>query len=128
MADFEEYRVFQNPRIFHTDFLHQQLVTPFPWPPPHVVGRPLEFLEAGTGHVASWSEADNQGGLSPRRKEKMTVDGMFSFSFFTIAVQQRRCDLPLDNVPDPSGIVSPCTEIPLLPVFFELLPPTFSTL
>ena len=59
MADFEEYRVFRNLRIFCMDFLHQQLVTPFPWPPPHVIGGPLEFLEAGTGHVVSWSEVDN---------------------------------------------------------------------
>jgi len=70
-AKFEEYRVFQNPYIFCTDFLHQQLVLPFPWLPPHIIGGPLEFLEADTGHVASWSEADSQGGSSPHRKEEI---------------------------------------------------------
>ena len=56
------------------------------------------------------------------------MDGMFSSSFFTIAVQRRQRNPPLDDVPDLSGIVPPCTGIPLLPVFFELLPPTFSAL
>jgi len=65
-ADFEEYRVFRNPRIFRMDSLHQQLILPFPWPPPHVVDGPPEFLEADTGHIASWSEADSQEDSSPR--------------------------------------------------------------
>ena len=56
------------------------------------------------------------------------MDGMFSSSFSAVAVQRRRRDPPLNNVPDPSGVVPPCTGVPLLPVFFELLPPTFSAL
>ena len=56
------------------------------------------------------------------------VDGMFSSSFFAVAVQRRRHDPSLNDMPDPSGVVPPCTGIPLLPVFFELLPPTFSAL
>ena len=56
------------------------------------------------------------------------MDGMFSSSFFAVAVQRRQHDPPLNDMPDPSGVVPPCTGIPLLPVFFELLPPTFSAL
>jgi len=90
------------------DSLRQQLVLLFPWPPPHIVGGPPEFLEAGTGHVASWSDADSRGDPSPHRKEEMTVIGTFSFSFFAVAAQRRRHGLPLDDVPDPSGVVHPC--------------------
>jgi len=58
-ANFEEYRVFQNPRIFRTDSLHQQLALPFPWPSPDIVDEPLEFLAEDIEHAASWLEADN---------------------------------------------------------------------
>ena len=114
-ADFEEYRVFQNPRIFRTDSLRQQLIFPFPWPPPHVVDGPPEFLEADTGHVVSWLETDSREDSSPHRKE-MTVVEMSSSNFFTIEQQRRRYNLPLDNVPDLSGVVLPLVSgIALLP-------------
>ena len=67
-ANFEEYRVSQNPRIFRTDSLHQQLVLPFPWPPPDVVDEPPEFLAEDNEHTASWLEADNRGDSSPHQK------------------------------------------------------------
>ena len=56
------------------------------------------------------------------------MDEMFSSSFFAAVEQQRRRDPPLNDMPDPSGVVPLCTGIPLLPVFFELLSPTFSAL
>ena len=37
--------------------------------------------------------------------EEMMVVGMFSSSFFTVAVQRQRRGPPLDDVPEPSGIV-----------------------
>jgi len=125
IADFEEYRVFRNPRIFCTDSLCQQLILPFPWPPPHVVDRPPEFLEADTGHTASWLEADSQEDLSPRQKEEMMVVEMSSSNFFAVAVQRWQHDLPLDDVPDPSGVVLPFVSgVALLPPISGLSLPT----
>ena len=48
--------------------LHQQLVLPFPWPPPDVVDEPPEFLAEDNEHAASWLEADNRGDSSPHQK------------------------------------------------------------
>ena len=128
MANFEEYRVFQNPHIFRMDFLHQQLVLPFPWPTPHIVDRPPEFLEAGIGHVASWSEADNRGGSSPCQKEETRVVEKSSSSFCAVVIQWWRRGPPLGGVPDLSGIVLLSAKLPLLPASSEVLPPTFSAL
>jgi len=35
------------------DFFHPQLILPSPWPAPHTVDEPLEFLEANIEYVAS---------------------------------------------------------------------------
>jgi len=94
---------------------------------PHVFDEPPEFLAAGIKHVASWSEADSQGGSSPRQKEMKEVE-RFSSSFCAVVVQQWRHGLPLDGVPDPSGIVLLSAKFSLLPVFSEFLPLTFSAL
>jgi len=100
---------------------------PFLLTTPHIFGKPLEFSAAGIEHVASWSEADSQGGSSLRQKEKRAVEKSSS-SFYAVVVQWRRHGRPLGGVPDPSGIVLLSAELPLLPVSSEILPPTFSVL
>jgi len=106
------------------DFLHRQLTSPFLLTTPRVFGKPPEFLVADIEHIASWSEADSQGGSSPCQKEMRTVERSSS-SLCAVVVQWRRCGLPLGGVPDPSGIVLLSTELPLLPTSSEILPLTF---
>jgi len=127
IAKLEEYTGFQNLHTSHTDFLHRQLMSPFLLTTPHIFGEPPEFPVAGIKHVASWSEADSQGGSSPRQKEKRAVERSSS-SFYAVVVQRWQRGQPLGSVPDLSGVVLLSTELPLLPASSEILPPTFSVL
>ena len=71
MAKFEEYTRFRSLCTSHTDFLHQQLTSPFLLPTPHIIGKPLEFLVVGIEHVASWSEMEGRLGLFSHWKEEL---------------------------------------------------------
>ena len=69
----------------------------------------------GNGHVASWSEADNRGGSSPRWKEGTRVVEKSSSSFCAVVVQRWRCGPLQVDEPDPSGIDLPLfSNVPLL--------------
>ena len=85
MARFKEYTRFRSPCTSHTDFLHQQVTSPFLLTTPCVFGEPPEFLVAGIEHVASWSEADSRRGSFPRQKEVKAVRRFLS-SFCTVVV------------------------------------------
>jgi len=102
-ANFGEYKVFQSPHISHMDFPHQQLMFPFLLPTPCVIDRPPESLSANIKHVASWSEAESQEGLSPHWKEEIEAAEKSSTNFCAVVVLWWQRDPPRGNEPDLFG-------------------------
>jgi len=111
---------FRSLRTSRMDFLYPQVRPPSPLSTPRVVDKTLEFLVAGIGHVASWSEAESQGGSSPCQKEEMTAARKSSPNSCVVVVPQRQRDPPQYDGPDLSGV----------PLLFSVpsLPPLSSVL
>ena len=71
---------------------------------------------------------DSREGSSSRQKKETRAVEKFSSNFYTVVVQRQQHNPTPDSEPDPSGILLLSDVPPLLPVFSEFLPPTFSAL